>query len=301
MTELVSTARRRELGAALRRIREQQGLAGNELAMRLRWTCTMVSRTETGKRVTTEAEVLKYTSMCGLAGPEQDALVSLATEPDNYRLKPHGQIPDALRAMIFHESTASEIESFQPIYMPGILQIEDYTRALFQELGIEDADEIENGVRNRLARRSVLTRPNPAQCTFYVHENVLRTPVGNAQVMHEQMLHLLFASSRPQCSIRVIPRSAGGRGLAGGEFFIFGYPEGSPVVCAQHETTSEFLESRKELAAYRAVLKRVASVALKDAESREFIAWMASDFERQGVPEHDHGAGRSAGLAQEQL
>ena len=128
MTELVSTARRRELGAALRRIREQQGLAGNELATRLRWTCTMVSRTETGKRATTEAEVLKYTSMCGLAGPEQDALVSLAIEPDDYRLKPHGQIPDALRALIFHESTASEIESFQPIYIPGILQIEDYMR-----------------------------------------------------------------------------------------------------------------------------------------------------------------------------
>ncbi len=109
--------------------------------------------------------------------------------------------------------------------------------------------------------------------------------------MHEQMLHLLFASSRPQCSLRVIPTSAGARGVAPGPFQIFSYPEGAPVVYVQHETTSEFLESRKDLLGYRELLNRVASVALTDAQSREFIAWMASEYEQQGAAQDGSGPG----------
>lgn len=109
-------------------------------------------------------------------------------------------------------------------------------------------------------------------------ENALRVPVGGPQVMHEQMLHLLFAGSRPQCSIRVVPAVAGAHGLALGSFHIFGYPEGAPVVHVEHLTTSEFLESSQELRAYRATLKRLADVALDQAQSREFISRLASAY-----------------------
>ncbi|HEY3753297.1 MAG TPA: DUF5753 domain-containing protein [Pseudonocardiaceae bacterium] len=229
-------------------------------------------------------------------------LLSLADEPDDNRLKPHGgRVPDELRTLIFHEQTANEIHSFQPIYIPGVAQTEDYARALFVEGGIIDAADIENCVQIRVSRRDVITRVDPAQCVFYVHENVLRAPVGSPQVMYEQMLHLLFLSTRPQCSIRVVPVAAGVRGMAAGSFQVFGYPEGAPVVSVQHETTSEFLENGEHVASYRKVLRRVASVALDDARSRELIALVASDYERQGVAGYDHGAGKRAGLAQEQL
>jgi hypothetical protein len=125
---------------------------------------------------------------------------------------------------------------------------------------------------------------------------VLNNIVGGSQVMYEQMLQMLFMSSRPQCSIRVIPMSAGARGTAAGSFQVFGYPDGFPVVCVQHETTSEFLENPGDLASYRIVLDRVASVALNDAQSRELISGMASDYERQGAARHD-GAGGTTELA----
>jgi Domain of unknown function (DUF5753) len=129
-----------------------------------------------------------------------------------------------------------------------------------------------------------------------VHENALRLQVGGTEVMHEQMLHLLFASGRPQCAIRVVPASAGPYGMVSGSFHIFGYPDGRPVVYVEHPTTSEFLESAKELVSYSAILNRVASVALTEAHSREFIAWMASEYEQQGATPHVEGE-----LAQEQL
>jgi hypothetical protein len=138
------------------------------------------------------------------------------------------------------------------------VQTEDYARAVFSESGSVAPANIENRVATRMNRRSVLTRIDPAQCAYHVHENALRAPIGGAQIMYEQMLHLLFVSSRPQCSIRVIPVSSGARGMAEGSFQVFGHPEGPPVVCVQNQTTSEFLESKKELTAYRTVLERVA-------------------------------------------
>jgi transcriptional regulator with XRE-family HTH domain len=287
MTELGSTARRRELGAELRRLREQRGLNGLDMAHRLEWTPSMVSRAETGKRLTTQLEVLKYTTICGLNAAAQEELLRLAAEPDDYRIKPHDGLPDELQTLIFHESTATAIDIFEPIYLPGLVQTEDYIRALFVAGGKINPADMDKLVDARLERRRVILRVDPAQCSLFVHENALRLQVGGPRVMHEQMLHLLFASGRPQCSIRVVPASAGPHGMSSGSFHIFSYVEGTPVVYVAHPTTSEFLESEKDLRAYRAIVNRVASVALTDAQSREFIASMASEYEQQGAAAND--------------
>lgn len=253
----------------------------------------MVSRVESGKRTTTKIEIANYTAVCGVVGAEQQEFLDLVVEPDDYRIKAHpGQIPDELRTLIFHESTAETIESFQPVFIPGILQTEDYARALFYDLGFDDPMVVENGIRNRLARRIVLTRNDPAQCTFLVHEHALRGMVGSSKIMNDQMLHLVFASGRPQCSIRVIPASLGARGNTLSSFQIFGYAEDSPVVYLEQETTSTFLESRADLATYRRTAQRLANVALSDAQSREFFTRMASEYEGQGAP-------NGGGLAEE--
>lgn len=297
MSEWTSTARRRELGAALRRLRERCGISGQEMAARLQWTPSVLSRMENGKRPVTAMEVVKYTSVCGVFGAEQDALIRLADEPDDYRLKCHeGKIPDELRALMFHEQTASKIEVLEPIYLPGLLQTHDYIRALLKVNRHIDPADIDNLVLLRLARREALTRIDPAQSEFFVHENAMRMLVGSAKIMTEQMLHLLFVSGRPQCSIRVIPRSSHADGAVIGSFHIFSYRDGAPIIYVEHQTTSEFLENSKDLDAYRATLERVASVALSEPESRSFIVELASDFERQGVPT-DGSAGDE--LAQE--
>lgn len=290
MTIFMSTARRRELGIGLRRLRERCGISGTEMAAKLHWHPSMLSRAETGKRPVSVIEVATYTGLCDVTGDEQQALLDLVDEPDDYRLKPHlGQLPDELQTLIFHESTASTIDCFELIFIPGITQTREYARALLVGGRVLDPASIDNRVEIRMCRKSVLTRSYPAQCTLYIHENALRLQVGGPKVMQEQMLHLLFVGGRPQCSIQVIPNAAGVLGAAPGAFYIFGYDEGSPVVYLEHQTTSEFLESRAELDTYRDVLKRLASVALPEAESREVIVWMASEYERQGAARHGDG------------
>src|SRR5215470_2780044 len=98
MTEMMSTARRRELGAAMRLHRQRRGLSGLDMAERLEWTPTMLSRAETGKRPVSKLEVLKYTTLCGVNAATQQKLLKLAEEPDDYRIKPHDGLPDELQA-----------------------------------------------------------------------------------------------------------------------------------------------------------------------------------------------------------
>lgn len=293
MTMMMSTARRRELGAELRGIREGVGFNGNEMAARMHWAASTLSRAESGKRPMTPIEVATYLGLCGVAGDRQRELLALLDEPDEYRVKAHpDHVPDALRALLLHESTACAIETFEPIYIPGILQTAEYAKALFEETGLVDPADIGRWVDIRLGRREVLTRVNPAQCTMLIHENALRAMVGGPEVMVEQMLHLLFVGDRPQCDIRVVPASAGGRGLVASSFHIFRYTEDPPLVHVQNETTSEFLENDQEIRGYRSVLNRVAKVALDDAHSREWISRVASEFDQGVAPDE-------AGLAQE--
>lgn len=293
MTDLNSTARRRELGARLRRLRELCGVNGSDMAAKLNWHPTMVSRAETGKRTMSTLEVATYTGLCGVVGEDQKELLDLVDEPDDYRLKAHpGDIPDALQALIHCESTATTIDTYEPMFIPGLMQTPEYARAVFEETGFFDPSIIEGRVQIRMSRRDVLTRINPVQCATFIHENALRASVGSARIMTEQMLQLIFAGGRPQCSIRVVPAAAGTRGLVEGSFHIFGYTDGSPVVYLQHATTCEFLENVPDLKTYRSLLNRIATVALSEARSRDFITWLASEYEQQGAAKHEDGPGR---------
>jgi transcriptional regulator with XRE-family HTH domain len=295
MSELQSTGRRREVGAALKRIREGRGLPAYRLAEKLDWTPSHISRSEAGKRKVTDVDAGLYLGMCGVGNREAQELLKVINEPDDYRLQLHqGRLPDELRTLIFLETSAKEIFTVEPTYIPGVLQTATYARALIEETGTLDPALIDGRVEIRMRRSAILTRPKPARCVFYIHENALRAPIGDQHVMNEQLLHLLFLGGNAQCAIRVIPMSAGGRGLTAGSFHIFRYKEDPPVVYVQHETTSEFLENDYEMDSYRTIMNRVATVALDGAQSREFLAELASDYERQGDAHGDPG-----GLAEE--
>jgi len=291
MSELQTTGRRREVGAELRRIRQERDWPAYKLAERLRWTASHISRSEAGKRRVTDVDVGHYLGMCGAGDDVLQDLLELVSEPDDFRLQRHqGRIPDQLRTLIFHEATATEIRSFQPTFVPGVLQTADYARALLVESQLAELSRIDDLVQVRMDRSDlVIKRPKPPKCLFLVHENALRMPVGGPRVMQEQLLHMLFLGNRVECAIRVVPASAGGTDAASCSFQLFGYKDDPPMVYLQNETTSEFLENDEEVTRYRRILKRVDTVALDGAQSRERLAQVASEYERQKEAQHDPG------------
>lgn len=257
-------------------------MSGQDIARRLDWTPTKVSRLERGYRGVSEIELVMYLAMCRVPREALDEILELAREVDEgYRVKPLGErLPDELRTLIFHETSATEIENFEPIFIPGLLQIEDYIRELLFEGGMIPAPDIETQVQARMRRQELLRRPDPPRFRFFIHENALRLPVGNARVMHEQMLHLVFLTSRPQCVIRVLPVSNGARGMVNVAFMRLGYAEHDPAAWVDTPAASLFIDRSGDVAFYRRILNQLDQVALDEGQSRSFLAELASEYDR---------------------
>jgi len=180
--------------------------------------------------------------------------------------------------LIDHENIAVAIGGFQSTLIPGLLQTGDYTRALIRQAGTIPADEIDDRVAARLARQSLFSRDRPPRFTFFIHEFVLRLPVGGPAVMLEQLQHLLRKATRPYLTLRVVPAALGGHAAAAGSFRLMEFAEFRPVVYLESETTSLFLEKPEEIAAYRRILGLLAQTALGERESAELIATLATEL-----------------------
>jgi transcriptional regulator with XRE-family HTH domain len=282
MAEDKITAHGRELGGELRRRRERAGYNGLELSKRLGWSPTKVSRVETGARVISEVDVAIYLASCGVPRAEMDHVLDLAREASyDHRLKSHGEkLPDELTTLIFHETTAAAIESCELVFVPGLLQTEDYARALFTEGEQFRERSLGLRVQARMDRQNLLRRSVPPHCTFFLHENVMRSQIGSPQIMHEQALQLVFLGSWQHCTVRIVPAASGGRGLAHTSFRLMSYSEHEPVVYVEQDAASLFLDGEVHVDRYRKVLKRLDSVALDEGESRRLLADLASEFER---------------------
>ncbi|QRP45790.1 helix-turn-helix transcriptional regulator [Amycolatopsis sp. FDAARGOS 1241] len=281
-TERDTTAREREIGDELRRLRVRANLTAADLSKRVGFSPSKISRMESGARGVTEIDATLFAANCGASRKEVLHLVGLVHEADDgYRLRPHEeQLSDELPSLIVAETGSSEIIQFEPLVIPGILQIEEYARAIFRWAADFDDAAIEVRVQARLARQSLLRRKDSPYFTFYIHEEVLRAPVANRAIMHEQVLHLLLASSLDRCVVRVVPKAACPNGVLGTGFRVMRYNGQRPIIYTENQTSNLFLEKPEDIEEYRKVLARVAGFALDGADSREWLATLASEYDQ---------------------
>jgi transcriptional regulator with XRE-family HTH domain len=274
------TARGRALGAELRAWRERAGLEGTEMARRLSWSPTKVCNIESGRRGVSEVDAAMYLACCRTPGDDIKRVLEFFHENADYWVDLHGtHMSDELRSLATLESSASAIQSFECSYIPGLLQTEDYTRALITDAGLVPREVIEPRVGMRKDRQALLRGYRPPQTVFFIHENALRLPVGNDAVMNDQLLHLVFASSRPHISLRVVPTKAGARGAARA-FVLLGYSKAKPLVYLEHDAASLFLDGSRYVDSYRDNMSRLASAALDEDESRRWLAELANEHDR---------------------
>ncbi|MGH3618553.1 MAG: DUF5753 domain-containing protein, partial [Pseudonocardiaceae bacterium] len=191
----------------------------------------------------------------------------------------HGsRLPLQLVTYIDHENKAVAISCFDSTLVPGLLQTGDYARALLKEAGRVPTNEIDDRVAARLARQSLFSRDRPARFTFYLHEFVLRLPVGGPAVMDDQLQLLERMSRRSYLTLRVVPASLGAHAATAGSFILMEFAEFKPVAYLESETSSLFLEKPVEIAAYQDILESLAQTALGEGQSRELIATRATEL-----------------------
>ncbi|MBC6448973.1 helix-turn-helix domain-containing protein [Actinokineospora xionganensis] len=278
-----ASVRARELGAALKAARSKVGFHGNEIAERLGWSTSKVSRMETGDRACGKLDVATYLAYCGVVGDELARLIDMAEEPDSglwsQGLDEH--VGDDLRTLVMLESSARTAHNYEPLAIPGLTQTEGYIRALFRAGGMVSQEAFDSLVYARLRRQRVLDRDDAPDFHFFVHENALRTQVGGPRVMHEQMLHLLLLGTQPNCRIRVAPRGVEPRTGFVGPFACYEQAEYRSVVYVEQLGASTFLDG-PPVEMYQRVLASLATDALSEEESRSLLARLASDYDRPG-------------------
>jgi transcriptional regulator with XRE-family HTH domain len=280
MYAIEPTVRSRELGDGLRQAIEQAGMNAEHAAHVLGWSPSKVSRLLSGKRNASEVDVAAILGMCRVTGEERDRLLALCQERNTPGwLQQHGsRLPEQLVTLINHENRAVAYSDIQPMLVPGLLQTSDYARAVISRIANVPAEEVDDRVAARLARRSLFSRERPGRFTFYLHESVLRTPVGGPAVMSEQLHHLLQMAVRPYITLRVIPVALGAHAASAGPFILLEFAEFRPVVYLEGETSCLFLEKNEEIAAYRLILGALAETTLGERESRELIATVATEL-----------------------
>jgi transcriptional regulator with XRE-family HTH domain len=221
---------RRTLGSELRRLREAAGVAVSRAAEELDCSISKISRIETGLSTPRRPEIDTLLRLYE-APSARDELVQLAGEGkktawyDSYGdlLAPGS----TLHRFIGLEAGASLLRSYSPAAVPGLLQTENYARAIItaSSSGVP-ADELDVMIKMRLDRKGVLTRqPEPLRVAALLDESVLRRPAHGAGVMREQIEHLadVVADGSPQVELRLIPFSFGLHGLLGGAFQILSF------------------------------------------------------------------------------
>lgn len=276
------TVLRMVLGTQLRRLRETAGVSTQAASDAIRASHAKISRLELGRVGFKERDVLDLLKLYGVTDErEQEGflrLVRQANAPGWWQQ--YGDVlPNWFEMYIRLEQAATTTRTYQMQFIPGLFQTEDYARAvMMQEHRTEPADEIERRVDLRMARQKLLTEPGVPRYWAVLDEAVLRRPCGSAQVMRDQLRHLVGLSRLRGVTLQVLPFSSGYSGTAGSFTILrFAEPDLPDVAYLEQLTSAIYLDKRPEVEQYLAVMERICVRAETPVASAALIEAIAAE------------------------
>jgi transcriptional regulator with XRE-family HTH domain len=273
------TVRRRRLGSDLRKLREAAGRSLEDAAQILECHRSKISRIELGYLGIRARDVRDLLDDYGVTDEAvRSHLMALARDGSKRGWwDAYGQIiPPAYANYLGLEAEADYIRTFQSILIPGLLQTEAYSRAVIRSNPAIVRDEvIDTLMKVRAERQAILTRDaEPVRFWAIIGEAALRTPIGGAEVMVEQLAHLAGMVERSNVTLQVLPYAIGAHAGLSGPFVLFDFPTPTDtgVVFLENLTSSLYLETAEEVAGYTLVFDHLRSSALNPADSLDYIA-----------------------------
>lgn len=266
--------RRRKLARRLRELRECAGMTLEEAARRLDKTRSALGRVETGQ---TRADVHLVRSMMDLYDQFDGSLIDLSREAARRGWWTRYNIED--RGYIGMETEASTVREVALVTVPGLLQTEDYMRALFLA-GQLPRTRIANEIAARLYRQQRLTDDEfPLELTTIIDEAALRKKVGGVGVMRAQLRYLADRARLPTVTVQVLPDDVGAHSHMDGAYLVLAFPEGDPsLLYVAYPTGAVHVEKPQEVALAKLMFEQLRSEALSPKESVAFIERLADDL-----------------------
>ncbi|MEW2353753.1 helix-turn-helix transcriptional regulator [Spirillospora sp. NPDC029432] len=213
---------------------------------------SLVARVESGETRLQEAHAIKIDRSWELGGLFQ-RLIKFAKAGHNV---------EWFKAHLDHEARASLHKIWELAWIPGLLQTENYARAVFTACGVE---EVEEGVTERMNRQACLLRKPCPRLWAFLDEGVLTQPVGGGEIMREQLDRLIELAQLPNITIRIVPRSVGAHPGRDGSFKIMTV-DGSDLVYTVAPGGGRLVHDLSEVSSFRVWFDLIGDVALpKDA------------------------------------
>ncbi len=259
-----STVRRIMLGSQLRALREQRGVSRAEAGYAIRASESKISRLELGRVSFKERDVADLLTLYGVADEsDREALLGLAREANapGWWHRYADVLPGWFQTFVGLEEAASLIRTYELQFVPGLLQSEEYARAVIA-LGNSEAteEEIDQRIALRMRRQQRLTGSTPPRLWAVLDEAALRRPIGGPEVMRGQLEHLIEMSKLPNITIQVMPFRFGGHAAEGGAFSILRFPETDlpDVVYVENLIGAMYLDKRDDVDVYMQAMERLA-------------------------------------------
>ncbi|GAB1822535.1 helix-turn-helix domain-containing protein [Herbidospora sp. RD11066] len=199
-----------DLGIQLRQLREAAHLSGKDLAERLNWQPSKVSRIENARQTPTEDDVVVWAQAVAAEPGVVDLLiqqaVGLVERHDSWKARHKGGLAALQEDVRDLEARIRTLRIFEAGLVPGLLQTAEYSRNIFQKVRrvYEAVDDVDAAIRVRMQRQEILYDPK-RQFRFVVPEAVLHVRLAPVDVMRGQMDRLLAITTLPNVEFGVIP------------------------------------------------------------------------------------------------
>ena len=278
--------RRRRLAAELRRLRERAGFIGEEVARRLEWSTSKISRLERGQSGVKRTDLRRLLELYRVDPRRREELLALAEESQaSGRLKAiSARLPGEHAEFLNVEAEAESVWNWEPQIVPGLLQTEDYARAVmlgWHSMFTVPPSEVERRVEARRLRQQVLQREPPLQLSVVMDESVLHRKLGEASVMRAQLEHIVEVSRLRNIRVRVLPLKTDPP-VVTGAFTYVKFPQLhdvplSDIVTFEHLTGTDQVENQDETFKYSVTFRALEENSLNLDKSREELIRIATE------------------------
>ena len=254
----------------LRAWRDRLGLSQADLGARMGYSGSHVSSVETMSRTPTFEFAKQADEALGTPGTFRRLHARITKEAH----------PPWFAPFVHFEAMASRIHSWDNRFLTGLLQTEDYARAIIRaaKAGLAE-DVIDRDVAARMERQQVLDRQEPPFCWFVIAESALRASFGSLRVMRGQLEHLLALCHRPAIRVQVWPSAVPDCPGCDGPVTVFDLPDAGPVGYAEGYEAGRIIESPAEMAKLILLFDLLRAAALSPAESVRLITAIRGEYD----------------------
>ncbi|MFF2525646.1 helix-turn-helix domain-containing protein [Streptomyces liangshanensis] len=281
-TGTAPTVLRMVLGKRLGALREKARVTRETAAGILDVTPLTVRRMENSEVGLKLPYVRLLLAAYGVADAEAEEFVELvkAANKPGWWHRYRDALPSWFSAYVSLEDEARLIRTYEPHYVPGLLQTEDYARAVLRAGAPRNPAELERRVALRAKRQQLLTKPDAPILWILMEEAVLRRPVGGVDVMRGQIDRLIEVVARPNVTLQIMPFSIGPHLGAFGPFHLFRFDlvDLPDIVYTENLTGAVYMDQRPDVAAYLEVLDNMSVRASGVDGTRDFLQGIRKEF-----------------------